>query len=388
MQQLELGDVQKLLQTIQQLYSFVDLDTFLDHSSVAIDRLVPSAIYGPTFHSHQGDTISISIAKFENSVLEDHKSQLEAVASTHFFEHPIAQYLPKTLGGAYKVSDFITPQQLYRLEGLYQQYLRVMGVADQMTLFLTETQHLPGMLPQEVPSVCFALHREQWTFTERDRLLLNLLRPHLVQAYQNARALHKARQEARQFQQSLERLQVIILDEDFRVQLMSAETDQCLQTYFPGVSAAGQLPDFVSSWVRYQVDRLHSPLELPSSQLSLTIELAGRKLILRLSPDRAAGYHLLLLEEQESFSLKALAYLGLSRRETQVLLGLMKGLDNSAIAQQLGMKSGTVRKHLENIYRKLRVQSRSEAISKAFEQISGLDQLVGHETGKNRGNLL
>lgn len=351
----------------------MDLDTFLDHSALAIDRLVPSDIYGPALHSQQGDDFSISISKFGHAVVDHHKSQLEEVAKTYFFEHPVAQKFPKALGGAYKVSDFITQQQLYRLEGLYQQYLRVMGVADQMTLFLTKTQHLPGMPPQELPAVCFALHRDQWTFTERDRLLLNLLRPHLVQAYQNARTFHKTQQEAKQFQQSLEQLKVIILDGNLQVQLMSAETAQCLQTYFPGVSYASQLPDFVSSWVRYQVDRFHSPLELPSSQLSLTIELAGRKLILRLVPDRAAGRYLLLLEEQESLSLKALEYLGLSHRETQVLLGLIKGLNNSAIAQQLGIKLGTVGKHLENIYRKLRVQSRREAISKALEHISGLE---------------
>jgi DNA-binding CsgD family transcriptional regulator len=373
MQQLEPEDVQKLLQTIQQLYSFVDMETFLDQSSLAIDLLVPSDIYGPAFHSRQGDNISIAIAKFEDSVLEAQRSQLEEVAKAHFFEHPVAQNFPKALGGAYKISDFINQQQLYRLEGLYQQYLRVMGVQDQMTLFLTETQHLPGMPPQEMPSVCFGLHREQWNFSERDRLLLNLLRPHLVQAYQNARAFHKSQQKARQFQQSLEQLKVIVLDADLRVQLMSAETAQCLKTYFPGVSAAGQLPDFVTSWVRYQVDCLHSPLELPSSQLSLTIELPGRKLILRLSPDRAVGHYLLLLEEQESLSPKALAYLGLSDRETQVVLGLIKGWDNSAIARQLGMKSGTVRKHLENIYRKLQVQSRSEAVSKALHHTSGLE---------------
>ncbi len=373
MQQLEPEDVQKLLQTIQQLYSFVDMETFLDHSAHAIDRLVPSDIYGPSFHSQQGDNFSISISHSGHALVNRHKSQLEEVAKAHFFEHPVAQNFSKTLGGAYKVSDFITQQQLYRLEGFYQQFLRVMGVADQMTLFLTETQHRPGMPPQEVPSVCFGLHREQWTFSERDRLLLNLLRPHLVQAYENARTFHKTQQQAKQFQQSLEQLQVIVLDKDLRVQLMSAETAQCLQTYFPGVSTAGQLPDFVSSWVRHQVDRLHSPLELPSSQLSLTIELAGKKLILRLVPDRAAGQYLLLLEEQEPLSLKALVYLGLSRRETQVLLGLTKGWDNSAIAQQLGIKSSTVRKHLENIYWKLRVQSRSEAVSKALEKISGLE---------------
>lgn len=55
------------------------------------------------------------------------------------------------------------------------------------------------------------------------------------------------------------------------------------------------------------------------------------------------------------------------------MLGMVHGQDNFAIAQTLGISVGTVRKHIENIYRKLEVQSRSEAIALVIRKLGGLD---------------
>jgi NarL family two-component system response regulator LiaR len=52
----------------------------------------------------------------------------------------------------------------------------------------------------------------------------------------------------------------------------------------------------------------------------------------------------------------------LSDRERQVLQMLTEGLNNQAIAVFLGIKINTVEKHLENVYRKLEVTSRTEAV--------------------------
>lgn len=52
----------------------------------------------------------------------------------------------------------------------------------------------------------------------------------------------------------------------------------------------------------------------------------------------------------------------LSERERQVLKMVTEGFDNRAIAESLGIKINTVEKHLENIYRKLEVKSRTEAV--------------------------
>jgi DNA-binding CsgD family transcriptional regulator len=66
--------------------------------------------------------------------------------------------------------------------------------------------------------------------------------------------------------------------------------------------------------------------------------------------------------------------MGLTSREAEVLVGIMQGQNSQAIAQRLQINVSTVRKHLENIYRKLRVQSQTEAVAKALEQLGALNQ--------------
>jgi DNA-binding NarL/FixJ family response regulator len=54
----------------------------------------------------------------------------------------------------------------------------------------------------------------------------------------------------------------------------------------------------------------------------------------------------------------------LSQREKEVLELLSRGLMYKEIAQQLGVGSETVKKHLKNIYQKLHVQNKIEALNK------------------------
>jgi DNA-binding NarL/FixJ family response regulator len=55
----------------------------------------------------------------------------------------------------------------------------------------------------------------------------------------------------------------------------------------------------------------------------------------------------------------------LTPREIEVLEQLGKGLRYNAIAENLFLSSGTIRKHVENIYAKLQVHNKLEAIQKA-----------------------
>jgi DNA-binding NarL/FixJ family response regulator len=55
----------------------------------------------------------------------------------------------------------------------------------------------------------------------------------------------------------------------------------------------------------------------------------------------------------------------LSAREIEVLEQLSKGLKYTAVAENLFLSVGTVRKHIENIYSKLQVCNKIEAIQKA-----------------------
>jgi len=56
----------------------------------------------------------------------------------------------------------------------------------------------------------------------------------------------------------------------------------------------------------------------------------------------------------------------LSKRETEILQLLSKGLLYKEIADQLSISVSTVRQHIHKIYEKLHVQNRTEAINKAF----------------------
>ncbi len=55
----------------------------------------------------------------------------------------------------------------------------------------------------------------------------------------------------------------------------------------------------------------------------------------------------------------------LTTRETDVLEQLSKGLNYIKIAENLILSTGTVRKHIENIYKKLQVHNKLEAVQKA-----------------------
>lgn len=57
----------------------------------------------------------------------------------------------------------------------------------------------------------------------------------------------------------------------------------------------------------------------------------------------------------------------LSSREIEVLEQISKGLDYSKIADNLFLSPFTVRKHIENIYKKLQVHNKVEAVQKAIK---------------------
>ena len=58
----------------------------------------------------------------------------------------------------------------------------------------------------------------------------------------------------------------------------------------------------------------------------------------------------------------------LTTRETEVLTHLCKGKSYKMIADDLYISEETVRRHIKNIYRKLEVHSKSEAVAKAFKE--------------------
>ncbi len=99
---------------------------------------------------------------------------------------------------------------------------------------------------------------------------------------------------------------------------------------------------------------------------SSTAQLVGAVRAATLNPNEGnvvVGMPREMLEESEAGSAGVL-----SARQLEILLLSARGLSNSQIATHLHLAEGTVKRHLANIYRKMKVGSRSEAARKALQQ--------------------
>ncbi|WP_028376484.1 response regulator [Leeuwenhoekiella sp. MAR_2009_132] len=100
-------------------------------------------------------------------------------------------------------------------------------------------------------------------------------------------------------------------------------------------------------------DNLHKGiLETLAGGAAMNPSIAMRTLKLLRNPESLKSF-----EDREDILL--------SDREIEVLEQLSKGLNYTAIAQNLFLSPSTVRKHIENIYKKLQVHSKLEAVQKA-----------------------
>lgn len=76
-----------------------------------------------------------------------------------------------------------------------------------------------------------------------------------------------------------------------------------------------------------------------------------------------SGFNIFLNTKEQKESLDLESYL-LTAREKTIVLELLKGLSNKAIASQLFIAESTVKKHVQNIFKKLEVSSRQELVQK------------------------
>jgi DNA-binding NarL/FixJ family response regulator len=72
----------------------------------------------------------------------------------------------------------------------------------------------------------------------------------------------------------------------------------------------------------------------------------------------------------------------LTERETEIVVLAARGLPNAHIAEELAITEATVKRHLANVYQKIGVRSRSEAVRMALmEQWIGLGEITSASDG-------
>jgi DNA-binding CsgD family transcriptional regulator len=290
---------------------------------------------------------------------------------------------------AFKISDRLTSEELRRDEQMYETFYGTTNIDDGISISIHDTPQQPdirklsfrGMYSNTLKNsfvdgdfhpvretsdnLFFALGRTKQNFTERDREILNLFRPHLLIAYHNVLYYTQLQQQLTQLTQVTEQFGTILLSADGYIQQISNRAAEIMQLYFAGESISGsQLPDILTSWVKQQIKEFKDAQ--PSQLLKpLRIKAANKYLSIRLLKDPLQEQWILTFDESENpqLSIDFFCSIGLTQRESEVMFWVVQGLSNAQIALQLACGMTTVKKHLENIYSKLNVQSRSMAVA-------------------------
>lgn len=165
---------------------------------------------------------------------------------------------------------------------------------------------------------------------------------------------------------------MILLSREGRIRQMTEPARRWVAKYFGKFPRSGRrLPEDLWRWVQGQYALLAQDDEVPSPRGPLMVEHEGKRLVVRLFADLSEGQHLLLLEEvQTALSAASMESLGLARREAEVLFWVTQGKTNGEVGAILGMGDRTVQTHLERIYQKLDVHTRTAAIMRALETLN------------------
>ncbi len=241
MERLAQRDLTHLLDLLRETYAVRTLDAFAAHLVSALPKAVRSDY---TCYNE------INLRRGRVAAVGDPADvvtpQDVQVFERYLFEHPvIAYYQQRRDGRPLKISDFLS-RETYRRSAIYNEFYRRIDAEFQMGFWL------PTVPPLDVG---IALNRSRRNFSERDRLLLNLLRPHLTQAYRNAEAVTGMQQALTQVTDILEGLDhgVVVLGRGGRVRMMTRRARQWLGEYFGAPAPqAPRLPDTLRRWVRAQ----------------------------------------------------------------------------------------------------------------------------------------
>jgi DNA-binding CsgD family transcriptional regulator len=268
-------------------------------------------------------------------------------------QNPLANRHARTRDGrAYRFSDVAAREELDDLE-LFQGFYRTLGIRHQIAFTLPSPPHLTFAL---------ALSRGGRDYSDRDRDLLNLTRPHLIQAYRNVQARERASQLIEALRRGVDASgEAIAIVDAGSVSFASLAAAKLLSAL--GWQKGSAAPELLLA--PGPTGRLWDPLLVPSAD--------GNLVVRRLPSGSRDSFVVVFEQPRADLSDTALRGLGLSPRESEVLRLLARGRTTQSIAAEMAISPRTVHKHTERIHAKLGTHDRAQAIATALaaEQEAG-----------------
>lgn len=292
------------------------------------------------------------------------EDEVRQAFATYAHEHPVLQHQLRTGDGRPRaISDFVDQEQFHRTM-LYQSCYSVLGTEDQLAIGLPD----PALI------VAITLTRGWQEFDARDRLLLNLMRPHIVQGLRNCQSFDRIRRLEASLEHHLDAEDegFIFLDGDGRVEFASPSAARIL-TRWLGEWKDGVLPQSLADWVTAGTGAAEpSPAAPP---WPLMRQRDRRQLTIRRIPSPEDPGTVLVVEDRalDLDIAGTLGRLALTARQAQVLELAIRGRSNASIARELGIGTGTVESHMTQALSRLGVESRTAAANLIFQGLGGTD---------------
>jgi DNA-binding CsgD family transcriptional regulator len=359
------GDSPALSETLTVvLGALYDLNRHRDADTLAqkIVTVVPRTITcdSAIFARIEPATLSFTFSSWpaDRFAAVDHKD----AARLHLQDHPlVAHFRVRRNAKAWSLHDLVSRAAFQRTT-LYRTLYRPLGIEFQLVLLVPYPDRAPRAL---------VLNRRDTPFSEGDRELLELLWPHLTQAVRRSRAAARQRGVPEIDGLSAGR-GVVLLDRTGKVQLCTEQARIWLTRYCLGGFSRREirsLPEPIAGWVAQALaDHMLQSRGISEPPAPLILRRGDQYLAMRLVADHARGQHLLLMEEASMNTPPDLLLgLGLTPREAEVLAWVAQGKTNRETGIILGMSTRTVQKHLERVFTKLGVESRTGAILKAWQ---------------------
>ena len=332
---LSQDEYESLLDCIHRIHSFSDLPSLrLWLLETALPQLIPSdwLSYNEVNLLHPENTMSIVKPEFDPT-MQQLFPRFQQVAH----QHPlIVRQMHAVDFPVHKISDFLPQDAFHRLE-LYQDVYRHLGIEYQIAATLR-------LEPECI--MAFALSRQRQDYTERDRAVLEMLRPHLVVAFNNLALAEEQQTRLDEVTLAMHALSsaTIIATPEGRVLNHTGPGLQWIGATFPGV-----LPAAIADWLRQD-----------SAGAAMSLKVAAGEVQIRTVPTSSRERVLLVLTLENLLGAPwpDARNLMLSKRQGEVAGWICQGKTNAEIAAILGISPRTVQKHLEHIFAKLGVESR------------------------------
>lgn len=230
---------------------------------------------------------------------------------------------------AHTVSQFASTRE-FRRTAIWDEMYRYEGVNYWLDI---------GLAPEHGNTRVFLFTRERGDFGERERLLLDLLEPHLERRAEQVRLATEAAAALADVEQETahDARDVVLASANGAIEFASAHSRELLRRHFGQHN--GRLPDDLAAAI--------------TTEDAIVTRTGDSRLTVRAT--RTGSLFVLLLSEESARVDR------LTPRQREILAQVGAGLTDFEISERLEISPATVRKHLEQIYERLDVHTRTAA---------------------------